>query len=322
MRKTAAALITLGLAALALSGCAGSTPSFDGASCAPTSDVMAQAVTVSGKAGTEPTVKVETPVHVPSVSVSENVKGGGTAVTEADQPVAIDVALYSGQTGKQLVSTYSGQTPPASNVKSWDTQVPAIGAALKCATAGSRLIVGFPAKDLGEQLAQQFGVAADDSVVGIIDLAKVYLPHAEGALVYNDALGLPTVVRAPDGRPGIIVPDATVPTKLVVQTLIKGDGEKVTGDTPIQVQYTGVTWADRKVFDSSWDRNPAKFDLNRVIPGFAEGLKGQTIGSQVMIVIPPDLGYGAQAQASIPANSTLVFVVDILGVDDSPASGQ
>ena len=50
----------------------------------------------------------------------------------------------------------------------------------------------------------------------------------------------------------------------------------------------------------------------QVIDGWNQGLVGQTVGSQVLLVVPPSLGYGANAQGSIPANSTLVFVVDIL----------
>jgi peptidylprolyl isomerase len=59
-----------------------------------------------------------------------------------------------------------------------------------------------------------------------------------------------------------------------------------------------------------------------MIPGFAEALDGKTVGSQVLVVIPPDQGYGDQAQGPIPADSTLVFVVDILGIDQAPASDE
>lgn len=62
------------------------------------------------------------------------------------------------------------------------------------------------------------------------------------------------------------------------------------------------------------DRN-STFDVNMqggVIEGWLEGLKGQKVGSEVLLVVPPSLGYGDQAQGEIPANSTLVFVVDIL----------
>ena len=86
-----------------------------------------------------------------------------------------------------------------------------------------------------------------------------------------------------------------------------------TGQT-LTVQYTGWLWDGTK-FDSSWSTgSPATFklDTGSVIAGWVEGLTGQTIGSQVLLVIPPAEGYGDKAQGSIPANSTLVFVIDIL----------
>lgn len=323
VRKTAAALITLGLASVALAGCT-SAPAFDGAACvAPSSGDLARVATVTGDLGTEPEVGLRTPMKESSLTVDKAIVGKGQAVSAGDQLLSIDVALYSGTTGERLVATeFNGDTTRLSNVNSWDSQVPGIAKALTCATEGSRLLAGIPADDLGAQTAQGLGVDKDETVFAVIDVLKVYLPHAEGALQYNDALGLPTVVRAPDGRPGIIVPDAKAPTELVAQTLIKGDGEKVTGDAPIRVHYTGVTWAERTVFDSTWGSNPTKFDLAQVIPGFAEGLKGQTVGSQVLLVIPPEKGYGSQAQGAIPADSTLVFVVDILGVDPDTGTGQ
>ena len=81
------------------------------------------------------------------------------------------------------------------------------------------------------------------------------------------------------------------------------------------VKYTGWT-TDGKQFDSSWDKNTT-FDADvsssgQIIQGWKDGLIGQTVGSQVLLVIPPDKGYGNKASGSIPANSTLVFVVDIL----------
>jgi FKBP-type peptidyl-prolyl cis-trans isomerase len=86
----------------------------------------------------------------------------------------------------------------------------------------------------------------------------------------------------------------------------------------VRVHYTGVTWDEREVFDSSWDSEPASMTLDSVVPGFAAALEGQTVGSQVLVVIPPEQGYGDQAQGAIPANSTLVFVIDILGLDEPP----
>jgi FKBP-type peptidyl-prolyl cis-trans isomerase len=63
------------------------------------------------------------------------------------------------------------------------------------------------------------------------------------------------------------------------------------------------------------DSEAASLTLDAVVPGFAEALEGQTVGSQVMVVIPPDQGYGEEGQGAIPGGSTLVFVIDILGLD-------
>jgi peptidylprolyl isomerase len=85
----------------------------------------------------------------------------------------------------------------------------------------------------------------------------------------------------------------------------------------VTVQYTGVIWPGGKVFDSSWVRGtPAQFPIGvgKVISGWDEALVGKTVGSEILIVVPPDKGYGAagNAQAGIKGTDTLVFVVDIL----------
>jgi FKBP-type peptidyl-prolyl cis-trans isomerase len=81
------------------------------------------------------------------------------------------------------------------------------------------------------------------------------------------------------------------------------------------VQYTGATLANGKVFDSSWTDQGAfatPIGTGQVIPGWDQGLVGQTVGSRVLLSIPSNLAYGAKGQGPIPANAPLVFVVDIL----------
>jgi peptidylprolyl isomerase len=78
-----------------------------------------------------------------------------------------------------------------------------------------------------------------------------------------------------------------------------------------------VIWRTGKVFDSSWARNTpltTVIGAGQVIPGWDKGLVGQTVGSRVMLTIPPADGYGSagQSQAGIKGTDTLVFVVDIL----------
>jgi peptidylprolyl isomerase len=150
-------------------------------------------------------------------------------------------------------------------------------------------------------------------VLDVID-AKDVPTRAEGEAVPPVA-GLPTVTLADNGEPSIAVPaGAQKPTTLVAQTLIKGAGAVVASGQQITVQYSGWLF-DGTPFDSSWT-NGSPFTTaigsGAVIPGWDQGLVGQTVGSQVLLVIPPDLAYGSTAQGSIPADSTLIFVVDIL----------
>ena len=81
----------------------------------------------------------------------------------------------------------------------------------------------------------------------------------------------------------------------------------------MQKQTTQITWVK---FDMN---RPATFPLNRVIPGWTEGVQLMPVGSKFKFVIPPELAYGDQDTPSIPANSTLVFEVELLKVENDNA---
>lgn len=105
------------------------------------------------------------------------------------------------------------------------------------------------------------------------------------------------------------------PTQLVTQDVVVGSGPAATAASTVDVQYSGTLYSNGTLFDSSWSRGePVTFPLNGVVPGFAQGIEGMKAGGRRVIVIPPDLGYGAQDNGPIPGNSTLVFVVDLVGV--------
>lgn len=127
------------------------------------------------------------------------------------------------------------------------------------------------------------------------------LTKAEGTKVKNIPSNLPKVTNAADGKPSIDMNGYKGSDKLVVQPLIEGNGDKLESNSYAVVKYTG--WLlDGKQFDSSWDRN-STFDVNMqggVIEGWLEGLKGQKVGSEVLLVVPPSLGYGDQAAGRDP----------------------
>ncbi|MDR3116806.1 MAG: FKBP-type peptidyl-prolyl cis-trans isomerase [Bifidobacteriaceae bacterium] len=104
------------------------------------------------------------------------------------------------------------------------------------------------------------------------------------------------------------------PQNLESYYLIKGNGAKVKADDTISVKYTG--WLTNGAqFDAKIDSPFVASLKGSVIKGWTEGLKDKTIGSRIMLVIPPNLGYGNTAIGQIPANSTLIFCIDILGIN-------
>lgn len=114
--------------------------------------------------------------------------------------------------------------------------------------------------------------------------------------------------------PEITLPETDPPTELIVETVVEGDGDEVMAGDLLLADYAGVLYDGGEEFDSSWSRGePAAFAIGTgaVIQGWDEGLVGQQVGDRVLLVIPPDLAYGEQESEAIPANSTLVFVVDI-----------
>ncbi|AUI87141.1 FKBP-type peptidyl-prolyl cis-trans isomerase FkpA [Vibrio azureus] len=102
---------------------------------------------------------------------------------------------------------------------------------------------------------------------------------------------------------------------LLYQVITPASGDKPQETDTVQVHYKG-TLTDGTQFDSSYDRGePATFPLNRVIPGWTEGVQLMPVGSKFKFVIPPELAYGEQDTPSIPANSTLVFEVELLKIE-------
>jgi peptidylprolyl isomerase len=118
-------------------------------------------------------------------------------------------------------------------------------------------------------------------------------------------------------KPKVSIPSGPPPTKLVVKDLIKGTGPTAQPGSTVNVQYVGELYKGGKQFDASWNDGsgqPVSLPLSGVIKGWQQGIPGMKVGGRRELIIPPSLGYGSTAQSKIPANSTLVFVIDLHGV--------
>lgn len=315
LSRTAGPLIILAVLTTAACSSGSTTPTAASSSSSGTGDLST--VSVTGAAGAKPTVKMPTPFSVTETRKVVLTKGTGPAVGMG-QKVTVDYTGFNGADGKEFVSSQGQGNQPASFLLDPKEMVlPGLIKGLVGQTVGSRVLVAIPPVDgYGTKGAPQAKIGPTDTILVVVDIksAKNVLKRAAGTPVAPRP-GLPTVKLGAGGKPSITLPAGNPPGQLVIQPLITGKGTKVAKGQQITVQYTGIIWPGGKQFDSSWDKGaPATFGIGvgQVIAGWDEGLVGRPVGSQMLLVIPPDKGYGAQGQGQIKGTDTLVFVVDIL----------
>ena len=119
-------------------------------------------------------------------------------------------------------------------------------------------------------------------------------------------------------KPVVAIPAGGTPSKLTIKDIVPGTGRAAKKGDTVSVQYVGSSWSTGAEFDASWDKGqPFSFPLGQgqVIPGWDKGVVGMKPGGRRLLVIPPELGYGAQGSPpKIAANETLAFVVDLESV--------
>ena len=120
-------------------------------------------------------------------------------------------------------------------------------------------------------------------------------------------------------KPEIDFPGGEPPADLVITDITVGDGAEAKPGAKVTVHYVGVAFSTGEEFDASWNRGDTfQFPLGggRVIAGWDQGVAGMKVGGRRRLTIPPHLGYGNRgAGAAIKPGETLIFVVDLLGVN-------
>ena len=276
-----------------------------------------ESISVTGALGEQPVVSFPSPLNAESIQSRVVIAGEGPVFTGRNL-VEFEFAGYNGGSG-QLIQQSSFDGTQAQTGAFGPGEVPNFCEALAGAKEGSRIVAIIPPDQAhsGEGVPA-LGVGAADAFIFVIDLKRVFLEKATGDSVAPEA-GLPTVVTTPDGVPGITIPKTAAPTELKVAQLIRGSGDLVEEGQLVTLHYSGFLWDSSEKFDSSWDSGQAtQFQMQEgaLIEGFLSAVIGQPVGSQVIAVIPPALGYGDAGAGSIPPGATLVFVIDILGTNN------
>lgn len=256
-------------------------------------DEEASPVRVSGSFGSVPTVTFDAPLPLAESAIETLVEGDGRTLVP-DEPVLFALSAYDGDTGELLADRGAG-TPRTLMLTREDVGED-LYPVLDGTPEGTRLLVRQPVTEEG----------VDRMLVLVIDVLHTRAQGEEVALPE----GVPAVSVAEDGTPTIQLPQGDPPGRLVVAPRVRGSGAQVRPGQDLTLQYTGVVWESGEPYDSTWESGkvPQSVALEETFPGLRDGLVDQPVGSQVVLVVPPELAVGT---------GTLVMVVDILA-----ASGE
>lgn len=300
------ALSAIAAATMLLAGCSGTEGSTGDDSDAASTDLCsatvesgaaAEGITVDGEFGAASTATFELGQQVDEAQRTVLSEGDGDKIADGDY-VSYALSAFDGDTGDRLgdAGYVEGELLPAAL-----TADAPLGQLIGCASVGSRLSIVFPTT---EESAAQF------YVLDVLDV----VPTAAWGEEQEPVEGMPSVTLDEDGAPTVEIPEGDAPTDIQISVLKEGDGVAVAdGDTSL-LQYHGVSWDSGETFDSSWANGaPITNEGNAYVPGFVQAIAGQKAGAQVLVVIPPALGYGEEGTSDHElAGQTLVFVIDVL----------
>jgi peptidylprolyl isomerase len=276
---------------------------------------------VSGSFAAAPEIKVDPAVKA-AKPVTQVISAGDGDKVQANKKAMFDISIAKGD-GTKLYSDVDRGTP--TQVDMAENQFfPVLIDGLIGKPQGSRVAIAAKVKDVwGAAGAPQLKLKTSDTVVFVVDVLSVQpskvVDGPEGTKVKAPA-NAPAVEQTGSKVTGIDFSSAPkkAPKKLKVITLVKGDGPAAKAGRLVTFNYYGAVYGNKKPFDSSFTRGapvPFGVGVNGLIPAWDKVIPGLKQGSRVLIIAPPKDGYGSRGQSGIPANSTLTFVVDVLGVD-------
>jgi peptidylprolyl isomerase len=272
------------------------------------------AVQIAGEVGDEPDVTWDSQMSAGKIESETLVTGDGAELAEGDQVLA-HLWIGNGFTEAKAFSTHDKDV--TAELVTVDAQLPPFLAAIKGATIGSRIAVTSSAEEaFGPAGNAQLGIGNKDSVLVIVDLASGIDDGPTGTRP-----PAPSWVPPLEFSKGVVsgfdfegVPEPT--NVLREATLFEGDGPVVEKGNAVVVSYLGQVYGGKKPFDENFSGAPTSFGIGtgNVIKGWDKAIVGATVGTRMVISVPPDLGYGDKGNpdAGIKRTDTLYFVIDVL----------
>lgn len=321
MRRRLLALTVVSFLLFGAAACGDDSGEGPGGSASADSGSEIAGLSVEGDVGDSMEVKLEEKIKADAPRTEVLTTGEGNPV-KPNEAALLHLYIGNGTSGDQAINTYE-QGPPVQVSMSEDQLFKPVLDALVGKPGGSRVAVAASAKEVwGAQGAPQLNLKAADTAVFVADIVSV-----QPAEVIEGPEG--TEVDPPKDAPEVVEENGTVtgfdwssapakaPKKLTVIPLIEGDGPVAEPESMVTFDYFGAVWGEKKPFDESYSREPTPFPVGvgGLIKAWDKAIPGLTRGSRVMIIAPPEMAYGDQDQPNIPGGSTLVFVVDVLGVD-------
>ncbi|MFF1403384.1 FKBP-type peptidyl-prolyl cis-trans isomerase [Streptomyces sp. NPDC058294] len=278
------------------------------------------AVTAGTKFGEKPVIAKGPGDPSKNLAVKTLIPGSGRTVAEND----FVQADYLGQiwdTAKVFDNSYDRKRPlvmqlaQGSIIDGWRY-------ALAGKKTGSRIQIAVPpALGYGKSGQPDAGIKGTDTLVFVIDVVDSFnsKSSAKGKPVGQNDPALPKVAANTDGQvPKVTIPKSDPPKKLASEYVLEGDGAELKAAQTVLCQFQGLVWESGKTFQRTYGSGRlSQFSLEQMqqaVKGLAQGLTGKKVGSRVLIVVPPELGYGDNPPSGgiIKKGATLVFTVDIL----------
>lgn len=274
----------------------------------PASDNL-DGIKVTGAAGAAPEVTVPAPFAIDETRTKTLVEGNAAApVAAADSTVTVHYVGINGRTGEKFDSSWDRGAPtpfPLNQV------VPGFTKGLTGARAGQRLLIAMPGPD-GYDAAggNPPAIEVGDTLVFLVDVIAVSAQEPSGT---TETPQLPVTLGDEGGKPTLTIPTGSAPpSELVAEPVIRGVQPAVEAGDTVVVRYRAWSWKSGEMVEDKFDA-PVSGNIDETIPAWQQGVVGQPIGSRVVLVAPPALGYAKASQnPPIEAGDTIVYVIDVL----------